>query len=94
MGKRNYNKKLTENQLIWLKNDLATITDKSRPVFVAMHAQLYANPTSLPQVSSISMSGGTTLVNYLKELPTPTSLPAIPISTTPSPPATASSSTT
>ena len=67
VGKRNYNKKLTENQLIWLKNDLATITDKSRPVFVAMHAQLYANPTSLPQVSSISMSGGTTLVNYLKE---------------------------
>lgn len=67
IGKRNYNKKLTEDQLNWLKKDLATVTDKNAPLFVAMHAQLYANPTSLPQKNTISMSGGSTLVNYLKE---------------------------
>ena len=67
IGKRNYNKKLTEEQLSWLKKDLATVTDKNAPLFVAMHAQLYANPTSLPQKNTISMSGGSTLVNYLKE---------------------------
>lgn len=67
IGKRNYNKKLTEDQLSWLKKDLATVTDKNAPLFVAMHAQLYANPTSLPQKNTISMSGGSTLVNYLKE---------------------------
>lgn len=49
IGKRNYNKKLTEEQLSWLKKDLATVTDKNAPLFVAMHAQLYTNPTSLPQ---------------------------------------------
>ena len=67
IGKRNYNKKLTEEQLSWLKKDLATVTDKNAPLFVAMHAQLYTNPTSLPQKNTISMSGGSTLVNYLKE---------------------------
>lgn len=30
IGKRNYNKKLTEEQLSWLKKDLATVTDKMR----------------------------------------------------------------
>ena len=41
---RNYVKKLSNEQLKWLANDLAYV-DKSTPLIVAMHAQIY-KPTS------------------------------------------------
>ena len=41
---RNYVKKLSNEQLKWLAKDLAYV-DKSTPLIVAMHAQIY-KPTS------------------------------------------------
>lgn len=46
---RNYNSKVIADQMEWLKKDLATITDKSTPIILAMHAHMYRNP---------SLSGG------------------------------------
>lgn len=42
---RNYNTVVVAAQMAWLKKDLATITDKSTPIMIAMHAHLYKNPT-------------------------------------------------
>lgn len=42
---RNYVKKLSNEQLKWLAKDLAYV-DKSTPLLVAMHAQIYKKPTS------------------------------------------------
>lgn len=42
---RNYNTKIVEDQIEWLKKDLATIADKSTPIVVAMHAHLHTNPS-------------------------------------------------
>lgn len=42
---RNYVKKLSNEQLKWLAKDLAYV-DKSTPLIVAMHAQIYNKPTS------------------------------------------------
>jgi hypothetical protein len=44
VGERNYNDRITADQIAWLKKDLATITDKSTPVVVAMHIPLYRMP--------------------------------------------------
>ncbi|MGL5683086.1 MAG: calcineurin-like phosphoesterase C-terminal domain-containing protein [Marinifilaceae bacterium] len=40
-GDRSYDRAIDPIQLEWLKKDLATITDKSTPIVVAMHCQLY-----------------------------------------------------
>ncbi len=40
-GKRNYVRRVTPEQLAWLKKDLAHVTDKSNPVIVGMHAAAY-----------------------------------------------------
>lgn len=44
-GTRNYNTKVVADQMEWLKKDLATITDKSTPIILSMHAHLYRNPS-------------------------------------------------
>jgi hypothetical protein len=41
---RNYDANIVADQLAWLQKDLATITDKSTPIVLAMHIQLHANP--------------------------------------------------
>lgn len=40
-GSRNYDRRVTKEQLDWLKKDLALVKDKSTPIFVAMHASAY-----------------------------------------------------
>jgi hypothetical protein len=40
-GLRNYDRRVTAQQLEWLKKDLANVKDKSMPVFVGMHAPAY-----------------------------------------------------
>jgi hypothetical protein len=40
-GARNYDKRITPQELAWLKKDLATVKDKNAPVFVGMHAAAY-----------------------------------------------------
>lgn len=41
VGDTNYDKKVTQNQIDWLKKDLATITDKSTPIVLAMHVPMF-----------------------------------------------------
>ncbi|MEC3879719.1 calcineurin-like phosphoesterase family protein [Parapedobacter sp. 10938] len=41
---RNYNGTIVADQMAWLIKDLDIITDKSTPIFVAMHIQLASNP--------------------------------------------------
>lgn len=45
VGDRSYNEKIVENQIEWLKKDLATIKDKSTPIVIAMHIPMHSNPT-------------------------------------------------
>lgn len=41
VGKRNYERRVTPEQLAWLKKDLALVEDKSAPLVVGMHAAAY-----------------------------------------------------
>jgi len=41
---RNYNGTIVADQMAWLRKDLDMITDKSTPIVVAMHIQLFSNP--------------------------------------------------
>ena len=45
IGKRDYNDVVISEEMAWLKKDLAALKDKTKPVVVAMHAPLYADPT-------------------------------------------------
>ncbi|MBD0824931.1 calcineurin-like phosphoesterase C-terminal domain-containing protein [Aestuariibaculum marinum] len=70
MGSRNYNERLTNDQLEWLKKDLATITDKNTPIVLAMHTPLYKLPTLDSQgndVNKIDLANGSTLINILSD---------------------------
>ncbi|KJD31610.1 metallophosphoesterase [Tamlana nanhaiensis] len=73
IGSRNYNERLTNDQLEWLKKDLATITDKSTPIILAMHTPLYKHPaldTNGNQVNTTDLLNGSTLKNALSEFAT------------------------
>lgn len=52
---RNYNAKIVADQIVWLKKDLTTITDKNTPIVISMHIQLHANP---------GLSGGNETTSY------------------------------
>lgn len=45
VGDRNYNDLIVDTQMSWLEKDLSYITDDNTPVVVAMHANLYDNPS-------------------------------------------------
>lgn len=65
---RNYNTKIVDDQIAWLKKDLATIADKSTPIVVAMHAHLHTNPSldsSKNETTSYRISNATDFVNAL-----------------------------
>ena len=73
IGKRNYNDVVISDQMAWLKKDLATITDKSTPIIVAMHTQLYSNPSldgSGNQINRLSLNNGSELINSLSDFST------------------------
>lgn len=42
---RNYNGTIVADQMAWLRKDLDTIEDKRTPIVLAMHIQLFSNPT-------------------------------------------------
>ncbi len=70
VGSRNYYDIVIPDQLSWLAKDLATITDKSTPLVIAMHAQLNTNPSldgSGNQTSAIALNNGSTLLAYLQD---------------------------
>lgn len=46
IGAREYNVVIIAEQMAWLKKDLATITDKSTPIVISMHAQLNNQPST------------------------------------------------
>jgi hypothetical protein len=50
-GKRDYDKYVTQEQLEWLKKDLALVKDKSAPVFVAMHGDSWRYKGTTEEVS-------------------------------------------
>lgn len=62
IGDREYETVLSQEQLDWLKKDLAYITDKSTPIVIAMHVPLYASPTSS---STFSTQNGQQIVDAL-----------------------------
>jgi len=69
LGDRTYSGSISSEQLSWLAKDLAEITDKTRPIVVALHIPLYVvtGVTSSGDVTykmNIS-NGGTSLVSAL-----------------------------
>jgi len=44
IGQRNYNNRITAEQIEWLRKDLACVTDKSAPLFIALHIPVYKTP--------------------------------------------------
>ena len=64
IGSRNYNGVVVADQMEWLKKDLATITDKSAPLVIALHIQLYGRPDVNNSVS-FHLTRGQELVNCL-----------------------------
>lgn len=73
IGDRSYNDRVNNDQIEWLKKDLAAITDKSTPIVLAMHTPLYANPslgTGGTQVNKIDMANGGVLIDCLKDFST------------------------
>ncbi|MDR1983655.1 MAG: calcineurin-like phosphoesterase family protein [Prevotellaceae bacterium] len=70
-GDRNYNEKIVTEQIEWLKKDLATITDKTTPVIVAMHCPLYkVGISGGNQTHSLALQNGTELRNCFAEFST------------------------
>ena len=68
VGDRNYYEIVSTMQMTWLARDLATITDKTKPVMIAIHSPLYRNPTldvNDNQVNSLDLSNGSSLISAL-----------------------------
>ncbi|MCD8071724.1 MAG: calcineurin-like phosphoesterase C-terminal domain-containing protein, partial [Alistipes sp.] len=53
---RGYNVKVTSNQIEWLKSYLSMIEDKTKPVVVALHAQVYRRTGPGAENNAVSMS--------------------------------------
>lgn len=69
IGARNYNDAIVADQMAWLKKDLATVSDKSTPVVIAMHVPLYRNPTldgAGGEVNSLSLNTGSEMMTALQ----------------------------
>jgi len=62
IGSRNYNAKLAEQQIEWLKKDLETV-DPSTPIILATHIQLHNAPAANGSLPGFRMSNGQQLVD-------------------------------
>ncbi|MCC8019141.1 MAG: calcineurin-like phosphoesterase family protein [Rikenellaceae bacterium] len=58
---RGYNVKVTSNQIAWLKEYLSMLGDKTQPLVVAMHAQMYRRTGPNPENNAVSMSNAAEL---------------------------------
>lgn len=69
VGSRNYDGKLTQNQLDWLAKDLATITDKNTPVVVGIHIPVFRRPdldaAGNPEDAQFNLENSAELKNLL-----------------------------
>ncbi len=69
IGDREYNDVVTGGQMAWLARDLATVADKTAPLIVIMHIQLFSNPTldgSGNPVSNLTLNNGSQLIAALQ----------------------------
>ncbi|WP_418992671.1 calcineurin-like phosphoesterase C-terminal domain-containing protein [Alistipes sp.] len=57
MGDRTYEARLTEQQLAWLRADLAAVQDKSKPLVVCMHCPLYSFNSKLETTNAFKTQG-------------------------------------
>lgn len=64
VGQRNYKARLLNEQLEWLKQDLATVKDKSTPIVLAMHVQLNNAPKA-DESTSLRLDNGEELLQVL-----------------------------
>lgn len=85
IGDREFISRITQNQLAWLSKDLATVTDKSTPIVLAMHVPLHSTPilsnytvrlengnelkAALADFNQVKILTGHTHVNYRIEPP-------------------------
>lgn len=70
IGERNYNDYVVASQTSWLAKDLAAITDKSTPLVIFIHAQMYGNPTldaGGQQVNNIVLNNGSTILSLVQD---------------------------
>jgi len=69
IGKRNYDQVIIEEEMEWLKQDLALLKDKAQPVVIAMHAPLYNRPYLLlgMQGNSLNMENANAFIALLKD---------------------------
>lgn len=70
IGDRDYNAKITQQQLDWLEKDLATLENPNQPVVIAMHIQLNRNPSlnaSGEQVISRRLSNSQDFLNVIEK---------------------------
>lgn len=69
IGRRNYNPRITDEQLAWVKKDLATVKDKNKPLVIAMHIALLEAPVIDGQGNetpgSVRVDGGAQLIAEL-----------------------------
>ena len=66
MGNRTHTSEIGSEQMEWLRQNLATVADKSAPLVIAMHASLFA-PPNLNNISDIWLEDGQTFINLLSE---------------------------
>lgn len=65
IGDRSYTSAIDPVQMNWLKKDLATITDKTKPVALCMHINMHSYPylnSNHEPVQSVSMASGRDLL--------------------------------
>ncbi|AHF16150.1 metallophosphoesterase [Niabella soli DSM 19437] len=62
LGDRSYNETIVADQLAWLKKDLATLSDKSAPVVLAMHIHLNGNP-SASETAALNLTNASALID-------------------------------
>lgn len=70
IGNRKYNGVIVEEQMEWIKKDLATIKDKNKPLVVALHIPVYSFPklkADGTQEHTVRLDNGDELVALLKE---------------------------
>ncbi len=64
VGSRNYNGKITDQQMSWLAKDLETVNSNT-PVIVATHIQIHNSPNEKGSLPSFRVSNGDKLVSML-----------------------------
>lgn len=67
-GKENYTATVVKDQIEWLKKDLATVTDKSKPLVIAMHVPMHGHPaldSNGAQVDSYRLTNASELMSCI-----------------------------